>query len=107
VAAAGTVLEVADSQLTDRVAAMIGVQLHRAAGAVGDEAVVAPVRPQTGLRADKAAAAHDQAILAKGGLGHRRDAAVGGVDVDPGGLLDGGDRRRHGLVCRTVIENRR
>jgi hypothetical protein len=47
---------------------------------------------ERGLRADKAGAAHDQPVGAEGDLGHLRDAAVGVVDVDPGGLGDGGDR---------------
>jgi hypothetical protein len=53
-------LEVADGEFDHGVAAMVGVHRHSGAGAVGDERVVAPVRPQGGLRADQASAADDQ-----------------------------------------------
>jgi hypothetical protein len=53
-------LEVADGEFDHGVAAMVGVHRHGGAGAVGDERVVAPVRPQGGLRADQASAADDQ-----------------------------------------------
>jgi hypothetical protein len=93
----GAVLEVADGQLADGVAAVVGVQVDRAAGAVCDEGVVAPVRPEGGLRAGQAGAAHDQPVWAEGGLGDLRHAAVGVVDGLPGVLADGGDRGPHGL----------
>jgi hypothetical protein len=48
------VFEVADGELADGVAAVIGVQLHGAAGPIGDEGVVAPVGPQGGLWAGQA-----------------------------------------------------
>jgi hypothetical protein len=74
---------------------MVGVHCHGTAGAVGDEGVVAPVRPEGSLRAGQAGAAHDQPDLAQGGLGHLGDAGVGVVDRGPGGLVDRGDRRSH------------
>jgi hypothetical protein len=72
----GTVLpllEVADGELDHGVAAVVGVQRDGGAGAVGDERVVAPVRPEGGLGADQAGAAHDQpaaCLASKGRLGH-------------------------------------
>ena len=56
----GLVFEVADHQLDRRVVAMIDVGDERRDGAVGREAVVAPVGAQLGLGADQAGAAHDQ-----------------------------------------------
>src|SRR6266545_8061897 len=70
---------------------MVGVQADRVTLTVGDQGVVAPVRPQGGLRAGKAGAAHDQPVLAEGGLGDLGLAAVGVVDVGPDVLSDGGD----------------
>ena len=62
---------------TDGVAAVIGVQLHGAAGPIGDEGVVAPVRPQRGLWAGQAGAAYHQPLARQPGLGDLSDAAVG------------------------------
>jgi hypothetical protein len=62
VAQPGAVFEIADGKLADRVAAVVAVQLHRAARSVGDKGVVAPVRPQACLGTDKAAAANDQPV---------------------------------------------
>ena len=80
------VLEVADGQLADRVATVVGVQGDGAVFTVGDEGVVAPVGPQGGLHADKAGAAHHQPLACQPGLGDLGDAAVGVVDVDPGAV---------------------
>jgi hypothetical protein len=59
VAQPGAVLEVTNGQFIHGVAAVVGVQVDRAAVAVGDEGVVAPVRPQGGLGTNKLATAHD------------------------------------------------
>jgi len=83
------------THLDHGVAAVVDVQGDGGAGAVGDEGVVAPVRPQRRLRADQAGAAHDQPttrLASKRGLGHLGSPAVGVVDVGPGVLADGGDR---------------
>jgi hypothetical protein len=106
VAQPGAILEVADVKLADGMAAMVDVQADRAALAVGDKGVVAPVGPQAGLRAEQAGTAHDQPVASKGGLGDLGDAAVGVVDVGPGVLGDGGDGPADGGVWRTVTENR-
>jgi hypothetical protein len=95
VAQSWPLLEVADGELDHGVAAVVGVQRDGGAGAVGDERVVAPVRPRGGLGADQAGAAHDQpaACLApQSGLGHLGSSAVGVGDVGPGVLVNGGDR---------------
>jgi len=95
VAESCALLEVADGELHHGVAAVVGVQLDGAAGAVGDERVVAPVRPQGGLGVDQTGAAHDQpaaCLASKRRLGHLGGPAVGVVDVGPGVLADGGDR---------------
>jgi hypothetical protein len=78
--------EVADAQLDDGVAAMVGVQPDRGADPVGDEGVVAPGGEQLGLGADQAGAAHDQPVALIAGLGDLRQATVGVEDVDPGVL---------------------
>ena len=71
---------------------MILVQLDRRADPVGDEGVVAPVGEQLGLGADQAGAAHDQPVTPIAGLGDLGQAPVGVDDLDPGILIDGGDR---------------
>jgi hypothetical protein len=53
-------LEVADGEFDHGVAAVVGVQRHRGADPVGDEGVMAPVRPQRRLRADQAGAPDNQ-----------------------------------------------
>ena len=58
------VFEVADRELDDGVLAVLGLDQLERLGAVGDEREVAPVRPQLGLGADQAGAAHDQALAA-------------------------------------------
>ena len=72
---------------------------------VGDEGVVAPVRPQLGLGGvGEPGAAHDETDVALGsfgetatgdvgGLGDLGGAAVGVGDVGPVALVDGVDRR--------------
>ena len=59
-------LEVADGKFARGVAAVVGVQVDRAALAVGDEGVVAPVRPQRGLGTKETGAAHNQPVRAEG-----------------------------------------
>ena len=54
------VFEVADHELDGGVVAVIDISDQGRDGAVGREAVVAPVGEQLGLRADQAGAAHDQ-----------------------------------------------
>ena len=73
------VYEVADHQLDRGVVAVIGVGDERRDGAVGREAVVAPVGEQLGLGADQAGAADDQPEALQLGLGDLRLAAVGVV----------------------------
>ena len=59
-------LEVADGQLADGVAAVVGVQPGGGAGPVGDEGVVAPGREQLLLVAQVADAADDQPVTSVG-----------------------------------------
>ena len=96
--------EVADAQLDRGVAAVILVKLDRGADPVGDQGVVAPGGKQLGLGADQAGAAHDQPATLVAGLGDLRQAPLGIEDVDPGVLVDRGDRLpdRRGLA--TVME---
>jgi hypothetical protein len=67
-------LEVADGQLTDGVAAMVGVQPGGRPDAVGDGGVVPPGREQLLLVAVVADPPDDQAVVPVGGLGDLRDA---------------------------------
>ena len=75
----GLVFEVADHELDGGVVAMIDIGDEQRHGAVGREAVVAPVGPQLGLLADQAGAAHDQPEVAEPGLGDLRLPGVGVV----------------------------
>ncbi len=59
----GAFLEVADHQLLHGMVAVIGVEENLVGVAVGDEGVVAPVRPQRCLPARQPGAAHDQPAL--------------------------------------------
>jgi hypothetical protein len=93
----GTLLGVADGELDDGVAAVIGVQLDRGAGPVGYERVVAPGREELLLVVQVADAADDEPVAAEQGLGDLRDPAVGVGDLDPGRLGDGRDRATDGL----------
>jgi hypothetical protein len=88
------VLGVADGELDDGVAAVVGVQLDRGADPVGHQRVVAPGREQLLLVIGVRDAAHDEAVAAKRGLGDLRDPVRGGADVDPGSLADAGDLER-------------
>jgi hypothetical protein len=90
-------LGVADGQLGHGVAAVVGVQLDRAAGLVGHEGVVVPGSKQLALVGAVAHAAHDQPVAARPGLGDLRDARVGIADVGPGALADRGGRSPDGL----------
>jgi len=104
VAQADAGFEVADTQLDDGVAAMVGVQLDRGADPVGDEGVVAPVGEQLGLFADQAGAAHDQPVAFVAGLGDLGQATIGVDDVDPGVLWDLRDRGADRLGLADVME---
>ena len=98
-------LEVADGQLADGVAAMVGVQPGHGAGPVGDEGVVAPGGEQLGLLTLVADATHDQPVALVAGLGDL-GGLVGLVgDRDPGRLGNGGDggADRLGLADRDRV----
>src|SRR5512132_4385610 len=94
---AGARLEVADGQLADGVAAMIGVQPGGGADAVGDKRVVAPGGNQLLLVAQVADPTHDQPVASVGGLGDLGDPVRRVGDVGPGVLGDGGDGGADGL----------
>ena len=64
--------EVGDHLLDDGVLAMLGLDERDLLVAVGDQAEVAPVGPQLGLRADKPGPSDDQPPLAVDGLGDLR-----------------------------------
>jgi len=94
---AGAGLEVADGQLADSVAAVVGVHPGHRSDAVGDQGVVAPGGKQQGLVALVADPTHDQPVAAVAGLGHLRQAAWHIWDLDPGRFRNGGDRGAHNL----------
>jgi hypothetical protein len=73
VSQAGARLEVADGQLANGVAAVVGVQPGGGADTVGDERVVAPGWEQLLLVAQVADAADDQPVASVAGLGDLRD----------------------------------
>ena len=97
----GAFFEVADREFDYGMVTVELVSVDCAALTVaGDERMVAPVRPQFGLRADQASAAHDQPhgpllVGAAGrvhGLGDFGVAADGVVDRRPRRFVDRGDR---------------
>jgi hypothetical protein len=71
----GACLEVADGQLADGVAAVVGIRPGGGADTVGDERVIAPGREQLLLVVQVADAADDQPVASIGGLGDLRDPA--------------------------------
>jgi hypothetical protein len=102
VAQPGAVFEVADGELHGGVAAVVSGQVDGGALAVGGEGVVAPVRPQSGLLADQAGAAHDQpaaGLTAKRSLGDLQDQRAGrtGAADARGGLVDEPLGAAHGV----------
>jgi hypothetical protein len=72
----GTLLGVADGEL-DYGVAVVGVQLHRGAGPVGDERVVAPGGEELLLVVQVADAADDEPVAAERGLSDLCHPAVG------------------------------
>jgi hypothetical protein len=102
----GAGLEVADGELDHCVRAVVGVDSDGVAVKVGDEGVVTPVGPQLRLRTDQPGAPHDQPTPRQRRLGDLGDAAIGVVDVDPGGLVDAVDAATTAFVARTVMEKR-
>ena len=82
-------------------AAVEGVDVCRGAVEVGEEGVMAPVRPQPALGGvGEPGAAHDEATTLVGRLRHLGQAAGGVVDVGPGVVVNGGDRLDQRLVPR-------
>jgi hypothetical protein len=73
---AGARLQVADRQLADGMAAMVGVQPGGGADAVGDERVVAPGREQLLLVIQVADAPDDQPVTPIGRLGDLGDPSA-------------------------------
>jgi hypothetical protein len=100
----GARLGVADGQVADGVAAVVGVQEGGGAGPIGDERVVAPGGEQLGLLALVADATHDQSVALVAGLGDLGDPVRLVGDRAPGRFWNGGDRGADRLVWRTVIE---
>jgi len=74
------VFEVGDDLLDDGVLAVLGLDEGALVGAVGEEAVVAPVGEQLGLRSEQPGAPDDQPAAGVGGLGDLGLAAGGVVD---------------------------
>jgi hypothetical protein len=96
-ASPGVRLQVADGQLANGVAAVVGVQLNSRADAVGDKGVIAPGGKQLGLVALVTDATHDQPVALVGSLGDLGQPVALVGDRDPGCLGDGSDRGVHGL----------
>ncbi len=100
----GTFFEIADVELDHGMGAVEGVHAGGVSGQIGEEAVMAPLRPQTSLgRVGETGAAHDQAPTVVDALAHLGLAFEGVVDVDPVLLVDGGDGGDGRIPVRTAI----